>query len=347
MQIKTNYIHGNDIEALRLIFTCHQIVNNFYQDKRFLLIDKLDRRMWKAVYLPKLELEKIPNFWKRVKAIKDVSLNGIEAKELTELKQDIVNSIEFKNTGDTTRVQNEWEGIVKTGFYNDLFSIFSNIDVKEVVVEIRITTFGTTGSFSPARIERNKLIIPVVIRSDNRIESVANLIISSIVSFLKYDNKKIGWQDEWEINQSITDFFKLHTSLSKYLPNEIASMDHIHDNNISEKLILESKQYYADLGFPIKNFLEFKNKNIKILGKSPKVPFSHKEKIILSTLVVNRGEVISFNDMGDIIWKGQEDKYSLWAMSKLVEKTRKKLKENGIYSEILQTVRKQGYVLYD
>jgi DNA-binding response OmpR family regulator len=58
--------------------------------------------------------------------------------------------------------------------------------------------------------------------------------------------------------------------------------------------------------------------------------------------------VVTYDQIGDWFW-GEEatEKYSLYSIAKIMEKIRKKIKDTGVYQELIFTIRGQGYVVYD
>ena len=72
---------------------------------------------------------------------------------------------------------------------------------------------------------------------------------------------------------------------------------------------------------------------------------TRQEYQLLSNLIENPRNMLTFDEIADILWPNGED-YSLWAITKLIERLRKKLSQNGISPHLIQTKRKKGYSLY-
>ena len=78
------------------------------------------------------------------------------------------------------------------------------------------------------------------------------------------------------------------------------------------------------------------------------IKLSLKEHKVFTQLIKHKREIVCFDKIGKVIWGGEfYDKFSIFAITKLIERLRKKIKKIGISSEIIQTVRKRGYVLID
>ena len=68
------------------------------------------------------------------------------------------------------------------------------------------------------------------------------------------------------------------------------------------------------------------------------------EKIILRLLIQKAGGVVTFDEFGNELF-GDENDFSLYAISKNIERLRNKLEANGISGSYIQTLRSKGYVL--
>jgi len=97
-----------------------------------------------------------------------------------------------------------------------------------------------------------------------------------------------------------------------------------------------SKRYLEKLGF--------KQEEIKININNP--IFTKQEKDVLGALIRNAGQIVSFDDMADIIWKDNSDqKFSLEAMAKVIQNIRIKIRTSGTNKEVIFTKRGSGYLL--
>jgi len=73
---------------------------------------------------------------------------------------------------------------------------------------------------------------------------------------------------------------------------------------------------------------------------------SLREKNLLRVLLQKRGQIVSLDEISDIISAGNSTpEFSLYAISKTLERLRKKLEENNLSGALIQTVRKQGWML--
>ncbi len=100
------------------------------------------------------------------------------------------------------------------------------------------------------------------------------------------------------------------------------------------ELAQESEKYLEKLGFSNKTIL------IKLNN------LTKQEEDILNLLQQNEGNIVSFDEIANALWKNKVDeKFSLEAMAKVIENLRKKIRQSGINKEVIFTKRGSGYLL--
>lgn len=335
-------------EYQRYIFICMQVFRGFYQSKRFYLTHELLKLEERQVYVPKVDITKIPTFWKDIEDIvrdmykedvgylanmmrqNDIEIKSISEQEITEFKRRI-------------------EGFLKE-VMKDVVYIFPQIQNKEINITVKPSLYGTNGSFDRPIVTKNTINIRVTLRVDKPNDYLLEIIMSSLVWVIKYEkNKKlVKWQEDWEINESIVDFMLKHTLLQKYSPNYIGTMDVVENpETYYLNLIETSKNIFNELGYPINRYIEMENNEVLINGEPPKKSFTDQEKKIIKKLTESKGRLISNDELEETLWGNDFDKHSLWALAKVMQRIRNKIKQSGIASEIIQTVRGKGYLIYD
>jgi hypothetical protein len=93
---------------------------------------------------------------------------------------------------------------------------------------------------------------------------------------------------------------------------------------------------------------EFRLANGKILLKGIEVSqeFSPEEKILITTLLEHKSEIISKEILAKKIWSDKwEDKYTDWALDRLTYRVRKKIQQLGINPKIIKSIKKKGVIL--
>ncbi len=99
--------------------------------------------------------------------------------------------------------------------------------------------------------------------------------------------------------------------------------------------------------FNIAGLISFGKNNIYFNSKAL-LDLQQKEIEILKLLIDKKSIVVSFDEIAQTYWKDAwQEKFSLSAIAKIIEKIRKSLLRNEIKFEVIGTVRKRGYILYD
>ena len=66
--------------------------------------------------------------------------------------------------------------------------------------------------------------------------------------------------------------------------------------------------------------------------------------MMMYTLIKNKNSIVTFDQIADILFDTYE-KYSLFAISKAMQRLRDKIEQNEISGSFIQTVRGRGYLL--
>ena len=75
------------------------------------------------------------------------------------------------------------------------------------------------------------------------------------------------------------------------------------------------------------------------------IKLSKQEKIVLDRLYKTKGKLVSYDAIGETLWKDDPEKYSLWAISQIIRRLRKKLTLYLLQPKIIKSVRGEGYIL--
>jgi len=76
--------------------------------------------------------------------------------------------------------------------------------------------------------------------------------------------------------------------------------------------------------------------------------FNPQETRLLKALLVKQGYMLTVDQLGEIIWgKNNSEKFSLWAINKLISRVRTKFTQYGLPKKLIQTIPKQGYMLLE
>lgn len=306
--------------ANQLCYLAKQIACGFYQDRRFLVLPKLVAKETRSVYFPDLSYSK--DFWKFFEKYKQSDFVYEFPQKLVKLPPELITP--------------EWPSLKlwqknESRFFELIREFLPNLPLKEIKnITILPTVFGTVGSFFFKKEDRYTNLFCTV-RLDFGPANLAGEILS--VLYLTQEPTRLAIAN-WYQREAVIDFLLQNSKIG-----ELFKFDYqptVSDlPEIPENYVVESEKYLTKLGFPVKP--------IEI-----NVRFTPSEKRIYDGLLANKGKTVSYDQIGDWFWEENSlEKFSLQSIAKIMEKIRKKIKDQGIYQELIYTVRGQGYVLYD
>lgn len=176
---------------------------------------------------------------------------------------------------------------------------------------------------------------------------------------------------EMTIHQALTDELlvkKLEIVWDKFTKEEQSIMRKIVQDTFQEKDAMSHEFHYLKsiraiiedkgkvrLGIPLlSTLIEQESKlnkfilrenNLFIGNVDITLKLTKKERIFVSLLLSTKKRVISRDTVAKAIWgKNWEEKFSDWAIDRLVHRVRKKLKSLGIDEKLLKTIKKKGFV---
>lgn len=209
----------------------------------------------------------------------------------------------------------------KMEFIKKLKKYFPKLDSINIVVSPQL--YGTIGSY---RLYDDKIIIKP--RYDRNLVGLQKLIITALTHYFIYgsndnlENRLTTWEEKQNKSKEIEE---------KILPkNKSKSMVQILDTEYAGKLAEESVKYLEKLKVGSK----------QIITKPDNLTKNETE--IFNLLLRNKNKLVSFDEIADWLWKDKTDeKYSEYAITKLIERLKKKLPKNLIHSQ-----RGFGYILH-
>lgn len=108
--------------------------------------------------------------------------------------------------------------------------------------------------------------------------------------------------------------------------------------------IKKTKEFLRSLGAPVlENVFMIANGGLLANGKGL-TGLSTREEKLLTLLIENSNKVTTIDQIGEVYFESY-DEFSLYAISKAVQRIRDKLSESGLSSGFVQTFRGQGYML--
>lgn len=215
------------------------------------------------------------------------------------------------------KLESEWNKSEKL-FSKKLKVIFPKIDIVEIVISP--VFYGTVGTYE---LDKNKIIVSP--RYDRSILNIQKLVINALTHYFYFGYKiKLNNDiEKWHEKQSLT------TKFQEQIFGKGKSMLKILDTEFAGKLAQKSTTYLEDLGYP-------SNKPIDYPANLTK-----NEKRVFDLLLKNINKLVTFEEIGDVLWEDTTDKYSEYAITKLIERLKKKLPPRFIHSQ-----RGVGYILH-
>ncbi|OGC48161.1 hypothetical protein A3A69_01195 [candidate division WWE3 bacterium RIFCSPLOWO2_01_FULL_37_15] len=336
---KWNYNTRN--EAERVIASICPALNGFYKNHGFYIIPHTNEYSKKAfgVILPNLPYNKYPRFWEKITRYNyspfniNTDENLIDFVEL-ELKKISVDEPNYFN------LKQDWD---RFGNYI-LTSLYDFLGLPpDFLTEINIypTRYGTGTSFRVAKKIEN--IAKINLREGC---SVLN-ITSSLVSILSRPNINHNLQATWEEATSITDWIMTESTFAKKLFEitnlKYNSMIKYTRSSSQPKLIKESAEYCKVLGIP-STFFDFKATGNSIIINDKTIDFTPNEMRMLKLFIEKRGCIVKIQEIADELYKN-DNNFSLYAISKNIQRIRDKFEANGISSSYIQSSWGVGYML--
>lgn len=165
------------------------------------------------------------------------------------------------------------------------------------------------------------------LRSDRSISDLAAMMINHALYEIR-NNLGVTWTKR----EALMDFIMTRPAMKKLFPDFDPVFNQL--SRVPASTRKESEAYLRELGVVSKN-QEFEIEKMKL---------SKLEKKVMKALIKSQGELVSYDELADIVW-GEGEFKTFWAINKLVERMRVKLEKLGIDGKRVEAVRGQGYLL--
>jgi len=333
-KIKTIWNYSKNTEAIRILQIAYNIKNGFFQKQGFHVLPYTVPHNSRVIYFPKLNYAKIPDFWDKVKQT---------TQQLVEKNDVIIPQVEQVLPSKPLRYQHQqkqWKR-VQNFFWKKCTTLLPSYFTDIRTLEIRPTQYGSIATGYSYWLKETHYII-VYARIDSDFSHIAEGIFLDRFKKLEQTNRY-----SWSQTEAIIDFILTETYLKTLFPSYKKTVLSLEQQQ-SGKLAIDSKKYLRTLKLPSQTLLTVKNKQIRIHNKTPSVIFTTSEKRLLYKLIKKRGSVVTYDEIAYVVWKNKADKkFSLYAISKLVQRIRRKITVMGLHSRIIQAIKTQGYILID
>ena len=321
----TSFISSPQTEKERLLYTTATLASDFFTRHGFVILPKpIDKYKSYCIIVPPEIKNVSEKFWI------DASLGGNKMPKIlsprmwNETENIILPPVEKEIV---SKFEHDWENIERQTW--EALDEYFPSEVKWVEsLEVRITRIGSIGSHYLLTKAKGQLL-KINVRQDSNYKEIINLLILSLI----YPHSQ-DLDISFTHRQSLRNFILSRKPFKKLYPDFKAK---IFDNiKVPKSLKIRGEDYIMKLDVPnIIDPLSVLKKNLDIFGL--------KEEKILSSFIKNINEVVTYDEMADIIW-GEGRFKSYWALNKLVQRVQKKINQLDLDINIIG-VRGKGYKL--
>lgn len=345
----TTIEYSTETEADRILFVSYYARIHFYQAKKFYVLPYQVPRNQKTIYLPNLPILHNSSYWK------ELPINTEEIFTRTNVNYSIICTQLREIIGNNKPAHEtiiQWSK-VQDEFWKLCYEYFPNVFEKYTNLIIRPTLFGSICSQFSSETESKDLCI--YIRDDATILNLFETILMVPISLVN-NSHSILTNSTWEEREAIVDFLLEHTRFFE-LAKSVAKLEKgrvdlgltlqgLRSLN-QPKLANDSKEYLTKLGITDQINIE-KLSDSEILINDQKIFLTENESTLFNLLFTNRNRIVSIDSIADELWKDKVlEKFSLAAITKLIQRLRKKFSAVGITPEIIETHRNQGIKLVE
>lgn len=321
-------------EAERVIHIASMMVNYFYEKRGFFVLPYNMPDNGKVIYFPNLAYNQVPHFWEKIKKEGRESIHDEQfVKQVMELlpEPDL----------DAEKIRKEWQKTEKK-FWSLMEILAPKWFMGITEIEVRVTKYGSSGTSYSTWAQNKPNKISIYVRAD---ETKKNIIGALLLERLLTTDH--GVEYTWEELMAIKDYMLTETALHEIVPNRtpmLASIRQKQQGGLAEA----SRQYYQLLGIPMGEIFSTQGSKVLVHQKETEVVLRNEEMKALKYFIENKNKIVSYDELADAIW-GEEsyDRFSLQSMAKLMQRVREKVEAMGVFPQIIQTVKKSGYMLVD
>lgn len=328
MKVKTIWDFSLDLEAQRLIHNTHSIATGFFKTNGFYPVPYGATPNFITVLLPDLPYPTIPRFWERVAKIPIDQMHMINQPELTAQLKKLLLQMPPIAPPNISKVKSQWDKI-SSEFFDQVYKILPR--KKRLIKEVIIwpTNFGTVCSFSKVEFTPGKVYI--WLRADAGVENIGWAILSALTRQDLIDHLGGLWQE----SQILVDWLMNETVLSKFFVHPHKSM-HTLRSKQNATLLESSTKFLTKISAP-----HIDSSTIKNVDTSS---FTSREKKLLDLLIAKSPQIVTFDEINELLTNNYEQ-FSLYAISKSIQRLRDRLEKSGVSGSFIQTKRGEGYLL--
>lgn len=326
--MKTVWEYSLETESRRLVHESAHLANGFFKANHFLILpysSKLPADNCSA--FPDLPYLSMPRFWDRCSRI-NTSVYDIYIP--TDLLEDAKKLLVQANLPkpDWSRVQNKWDKS-QANIVREVYKLIPSKKgwIKKII--IYPTAYGTTCSFN---LLTQPGTVQIWLRADQGVGAIVEAILSSLTRADVYEKLNGLWQE----SEIIVDWLIAFSSISKYLDDKPATIKNTRSKQ-NASLLQASQEFLKRIGAP--------EIGISAIREIESNSFTTRERELLDLLINKSPQLVTMDEIGDLLFRNNPDGFSLYAVSKSIQRLRDKLEKHGISGSFIQTKRGEGYLL--
>jgi hypothetical protein len=322
---KVTFIASQETEAQRLLDIAIYIVNRFWQTKGFLLLPYdvgQDKFSGREIYFPDLNYSQ--HFWTEAKRL-------AKNLDLVTMPLDVTPQITIPDPPPNIKeLETKWRKVEKP-FWDFCLKTFPDYFADLKTFEVWVTRYDRLGSFTRDH---------AWIHFEAGPGDIAEAVLSGAFRQKHYAD---GYT--WEESEAFVDNLILNSLLNKLFPGWKPTLMGLRTKGLT-KHAADSQGYFKKLGYAHEPIFFLNEGQIMTADQPVSQYLTETENEIMKQLLLSPGQVVSFEKIGDIIWKDNcLENYSEWAIAQTIHRLREKILKMGITSEVVQTKRGQGYYL--
>ncbi len=220
---------------------------------------------------------------------------------------------------------------------------------KNVELMIFPVNFGTSKTFLYSD-KATSLQLSFTWRYDLGIEELfSGVIPASILYKLDEASENFTLEKssiEWAKRQYLIDFLSTQTSIGTAITHTSKISSTTYDLNALTQyatIMTATHKYLQELGFDVS--VEFKLSNNVLVLNEQKILLTELEAKLFTFLAIKKNQICSFDEIGDVLWDGQDEKFSIYSISKHISNIRLKIKAAGYINELIYVARGKGVLL--
>lgn len=325
--MKINFTHSLELESRRLLHIAGSLTKHWFQKHSFLVLPQvLPKVPTSQVIFPDLPYSSIPRFWQQV--------NRLTLATPQPAPDNLLSSTQKLLTPHYTpqlynrhliKLEKQWKSIEKQ-FWHNLFTLFPTYSNRINSLTIVSSQYGPYTTFNLARTDNSDVTIYV------RQDSTLDRLLWSILTVLFRPKMQDELHYTWEEIEALVDWLMHESSLALGLKLTHPTIKNLRAEQIAHYR-QQSDTYLASLGF-----------SASTLTLPPIPNLTPQEQKLLDLFRAKRGLTASYEEIANVLWPANPD-WSLYAITKAVERLRSQIKNAGINTPVILAHRKIGYSL--